>query len=361
MTVALAFFRQVLNESRTGVRQEGAVAKSKLRPGKASVSANRVAEMAGVSRSAVSRTFTDGASVSAETRAKVMAAAEKLGYHVNHLARGLIHHRSGIVCLIVAEMQAPFQAALIEAATRRLQDKGKVVMVLNTAGQPANVEAALRQTLNYRAEATVVVSGAPPQSLIETCLENGQRVILINRNDVIAGPQVLMIENEAAAAEACFILRRAGCRRLAVVGSTAGTPSIVARETAFAAAARDAGAEVTISRAGPTGYAAGAESARQLLAGSGRPDGVFCVTDLLALGFLDAARIEFRLRVPEDLCVVGFDDISAAGWLGYDLTTFRQPISEMAGHIADLLEQDEGDPAQTRFPARLVWRKTVRP
>lgn len=336
--------------------------KSKPKPKKASVSANKVAELAGVSRSAVSRTFTDGASVSTETRAKVMAAAEKLGYHVNHLARGLIHHRSGIVCLIVAEMQTPFQATFVEAATRRLQDKGKVVMVLNTAGQPANVEAALRQTLNYRAEATVVVSGAPPVSLVETCIENGQRVILINRDDAIDGPQMVMIENEAAAAEACFMLRRAGCRSLAVVGSTAGTPSIVARETAFLAAAERAGLTATLSRTGPTGYAAGAESARQLLAGSHRPDGVFCVTDLLALGFLDAARIEFRMTIPDDLCVIGFDDIAAAGWLGYDLTTFRQPINEIAAYIADLVEEDDSGPPQLRrFPAQVIWRKTVRP
>ncbi len=342
-------------------QEEVAVAKSKLKPKRASVSASKVAELAGVSRSAVSRTFTHGASVSPETRAKVLSAAEKLGYHVNHLARGLIHHRSGIVCLIVAEMQTPFQAGFVEAATRALQAKGKVVMVLNTAGQPANVEAALRQTLNYRAEATVVVSGAPPLSLVETCIENGQRVILINRNDPIEGPQFVMVENEAAATEAFFMLRRAGCRRLAVVSSTAGTPSLVARETAFAAAAGAAGIEVMTSRAGPTGYASGAESARQLLAGSNRPDGVFCVTDLLALGFLDAARIEFRLRVPDDLCVMGFDDIPAAGWLGHDLTTFRQPIAEMASHIAEMLEREDGDPPVMRFPARVVWRKTVRP
>ncbi|WP_347265789.1 substrate-binding domain-containing protein [Paracoccus sp. (in: a-proteobacteria)] len=331
-----------------------------VRPRKASVSARKVAELAGVSRSAVSRTFTPGASVAPETRARVLAAAETLGYHVNHLARGLIHHRSGIVCLIVAELQAPFQAGFVEAVTRRLQEQGKVVMVLNTAGQPANVEAALRQTLNYRAEATVVVSGAPPLSLVETCIENGQRVILINRDDPIAGPQFIRIDNEAAAAEACALLARAGCRRLAVVSSTAGTPAIVTRERAFVAAAQAAGLSIAVSRAGATGYVAGADSARQLLTGQGRPEGVFCVTDLLALGFLDAARIELGLRVPADLSVLGFDDIAAAGWLGYDLTTFRQPIAEIADHIAAMVGRDDGEPVEMRFPAQLVWRGTVR-
>lgn len=336
--------------------------KPKNKPKKPSVSASKVAELAGVSRSAVSRTFTDGASVSADTRARVLAAAEKLGYHVNHLARGLIHHRSGIVCLIVAELQTPFQSSFVEVLTHQLQAKGKVVMVLNTSGVAANVEAALRQTLNYRADATVVLSGAPPLSLIETCIDNGQRMILINRADARKGAHIVLIENEIAAAEACFMLRRAGCKRLAVVSSTAGTPSIVAREEAFVAAAREAGVEAVVSRAGPTGYAAGAESARQLLAGSKRPDGVFCATDLLALGFLDAARIEFKLSLPQDLCVVGFDDINAAGWLGYDLTTFRQPLPEIAAHIAAVLDEDEPEELQIRrFPAQVIWRKTVRP
>ncbi|WP_325168820.1 LacI family DNA-binding transcriptional regulator [Paracoccus caeni] len=329
---------------------------------KASVSANKVAELAGVSRSAVSRTFTDGASVSPKTRAKVMAAAEKLGYHVNHLARGLIHHRSGIVCIIVAELEAPHQAAIVEATTRELQAMGKVVMVLTTAGRPENVASALRQTLNYRADATIVVSGSPPSSLIETCIEHGQRVILINRDDAIKGPHFVLVENEVAAKEACLILKRAGCRHLALVSSTAGTPSLIARETAFLTAAEQSGLKVSVARAGPTGYGAGADGARQLLAASDRPDGAFCVTDLIALGFLDVARVEFRLRLPEDLCLIGFDDIPVAGWLGYDLTTFRQPVREMASHIAKVLEDEDGmENLTTHFPAQIVWRKTVRP
>ena len=86
------------------------------------VSAQMVAERAGVSRSAVSRTFTDGASVSAETRRKVQRAADELGYHVNQLARGLIQDRSNIVCLVVADMTTAIRARTVDILTRRLQD-----------------------------------------------------------------------------------------------------------------------------------------------------------------------------------------------------------------------------------------------
>jgi DNA-binding LacI/PurR family transcriptional regulator len=334
----------------------------KTKSRKASVSADKVAKLAGVSRSAVSRAFTDGASVSPETRARVLAAADQLGYHVNHLARGLLWHRTGIVCLIVAEMQAPFQASIVETVTRRLQAIGKVVMVLNTSGEPDGVEAALRQTLNYRADATVFISGTPPASLVNTCLENGQRVILINRADPIAGPEFISVENQSAALEACLMLKRAGCQRVAVINSTAGTPGLEMREKAFLEAAAIHGLEASVSRAGPTGYQTGVESARQVLATSQRPDGVFCVTDLLALGFMDAARLEFRMNIPDDLCVIGFDDIPEADWLGYELTTFRQPLNDIADHIANIVEKEDADAgAPTVLPTQVVWRKTVRP
>ncbi|WP_323013104.1 substrate-binding domain-containing protein [Devosia sp.] len=338
------------------------MSKPKTKTRKASVSADKVAELAGVSRSAVSRAFTDGASVSPETRAKVLAAAAQLGYHVNHLARGLLWHRTGIVCLIVAEMQAPFQASMVEVITRRLQAIGKVVMVLNTSGQADSVESALRQTLNYRADATVFISGTPPASLVNTCLENGQRVILINRADPIVGPEFISVENETAALEACLMLKRAGCQRVAVVSSTAGTPGLASRERTFLEAAAENGLEACVSRAGPTGYKTGADSARQLLATSRRPEGVFCVTDLLALGFMDVARLEFRMSIPQDLCVIGFDDIPESNWLGYELTTFRQPLQGIADQIASIVEKEDGEPgAPAILPTQVVWRKTVRP
>lgn len=328
---------------------------------KAPVSAVMVAQAAGVSRSAVSRTFTDGASVSPETRRKVLKAAEALGYHVNHLARGLIRHRSGIICLVVADMQTPYQAAFMDACTRKLQEIGKVVMVLNTSGDVGSVEAALRQTLNYRADATVVVSGSPSASLVKTCIDNGQRVILINRDDISDGAECLMVENAAAAREAYLMLRRAGCDRLAVVSSTAGTPSLSGRETSFVAMADAEGVPVQVTRTGATGYATGGDSARLMLSASQRPQGVFCVTDLLALGFLDAARRDFRLGVPEDLCVIGFDDIPEASWGSYELTTFRQPLEAISDHIARVIRDEEPSAEETRFALQTVWRKTVRP
>jgi DNA-binding LacI/PurR family transcriptional regulator len=332
--------------------------------GKSFVSAQQVADRAGVSRSAVSRTFTAGASVSDTTRRKVLTAAEALGYHVNHLARGLIQERTGIVCLIVADVNTPYQSKMLEALTRHLQEMNKVAMVINTSGDRESVERAVRQTLHYRADATVVLSGTPSATLIDTCISNGQRVILINRDDYESGPASVMVDNHRAAQEAFGMFRRAGCEKFAVVSSNAGTPSLIGRETAFVAVAKAAGFEVSVVRQGPTAYASGREAAHVLLSRADRATAFFCVTDLLALGFMDAARRSFALTIPDEICVIGFDDIPEAGWDSYNLTTFRQPVDEIVRWVGSVLENTgAGEPVarSTLLQAEPVWRQSVRP
>jgi DNA-binding LacI/PurR family transcriptional regulator len=236
-------------------------------------------------------------------------------------------------------------------------------MVLETSGPPENVDHALRQTLNYRADATVVLSGSPPHSLIRTCLDNGQRLILINRDDQLSGPLNISLDNRGAARTAFRTLAEAGCRRLALVNSEAGTPSLTAREEAFAESARQEGLEPMVTRNGRTSYEAGVLGARRLFsAGDHRPDGAFCVTDLIACGFMDAARHEFGLAIPRDLSVIGFDDIEQAGWASYRLTSFSPDVTALAGRVVELVtmtgETEEGHHELIEVP--LVVRDTVR-
>jgi DNA-binding LacI/PurR family transcriptional regulator len=337
------------------------VTNSSSQRGNGFVSAQKVAERAGVSRSAVSRTFTDGASVSEETRLKVLKAAEELGYHVNHLARGLIRERSNIVSLVVSEVASPFQARLMDAITRALQLQNRVALVINTSGDDESAAQALKQSLNYRADATVVLTGTPSSSLVDTCLANGQHVILINRGETPDGADRITVNNAAAAREAFLLHQRAGAKRHVVVASTNRTPSLVARETAYVEAAEQAGVEVEVVFAGPTSYQSGQEAARQVLARSNAADAAFCVTDLLALGFMDSARLEFDLNIPRDCCVIGFDDIDQGGWDSYGLTTFRQPINQIARHISRLLDNEEAAGEGVTFETQLIWRRSVRP
>lgn len=324
-------------------------------------SATEVARLAGVSRSAVSRTFTPGRSVSDETRSKVLAAAEALNYHVNHLARGLSKEASRPVCILGGNLSSPYQSRLLEHLTLRLHKAGRAVMVINTDDGEASAKEALQKTLNYRSTATIVLSGKPPVSLIERCLQSGQQVILINRLGQFPHAENIDLDYSSIMKEAFNHLMAAGCQRLAIVSSTARSPSMVVRETRFLEAAEEAGSEVALIRPGNTSYQTGVLAAHELLSQEKRPDGIFCVTDLIACGFIDAARHDFGLNIPQDICVIGFDNIEQASWLGYQLTTFAQPLAEMAEAACERLLSPCGKKTGSQlFDARLVRRKTLR-
>ncbi|MGL4968062.1 MAG: LacI family DNA-binding transcriptional regulator [Inquilinus sp.] len=325
-------------------------------------SAQQVADRAGVSRSAVSRTFTPGASVSAETRRRVLAAAEALGYHVNHLARGLTRRSSNIVCIVASDLETPLRSRMVGALIDRLQHSGRVAMLIGTSGRgDADARSALRQILNYRADATIVLSGTPSEDITRLCIAAGQRVVLINRDDRIEGPDNIAIDSALPGRLAAAAFRRAGCRRLCLVTSAQGTPALLAREASFLSAARAEGIEPAVWRGGRTVYATGRAAAHDLLLRPDRPDAAFCISDLVAFGFLDAARHDLGLRVPEDLCVIGFDNTEQAGWSAYDLTTFDQSVDATGDAVMAALDAPEGTaPLRLTIPAPLVWRRTVR-
>lgn len=326
------------------------------------VSAQEVAERAGVSRSAVSRTFTPGASVSPETRRKVLEAADALGYHVNHLARGLMRNESGIVCLIVSEIGTPYRSALLRALTQQLQLSGKIAMLINTDRSDGSVDRALQQAIRYRADASIILSGLPDKRIAQLCLRNGQRLVLINRDDGQDGPLRINLDDAEAARRILTAFLRAGCRKLAFANSESATPSLMARETGFRAAAKEMGIEVKVARHGATGYEAGRVLAQRLLTMAERPDAVFCATDLIACGFMDAARHQFSISIPEQLCVAGFDNIEQASWTSYDLTTFAQPVEEIAREAVAWLSAGSPDGARqhVELHAELVWRSSIR-
>ncbi len=325
------------------------------------VSAKDVADRAGVSRSAVSRTFTPGASVSEETRRKVVEAAEALGYHVNHLARGLMRNESGLVCLIVSEIDTPYRANLIRALSRQLQNASKIAMLINTDRPDKSVDDALRLAISYRADASIVLSGMPDKSITDLCVKSGQRLVLINRDEQREGALMINLHDREAARRAFIAFHRAGCRRFAFANSDAGTPSLMAREEGFCQAAREHGIEVVVERFGATRYQSGVTLAQRLLTREARPDAIFCANDLLACGVMDTARHQFKLAIPDDLCVAGFDDIEQASWASYQLTTFAQPVERIAEEAVAWLGQPMvSDNSSCKLSAELIWRGSVR-
>lgn len=306
------------------------------------VSAQQVARLAGVSRSAVSRAFTPGASIAAETREKVMEAAAQLGYQVNDLARGLLANRSRLVGLVVTKPELGFRAHLVAALTRALIKRGNIPFLINTGDTEQDLEAARAALFGYRAEATIILSGSPPASFVELARRNGQPLVMLGRSEPDCDH--VRIDNHGAAAKAAALFVANGLTKLGLAGSESTTPSNMERERSFVEEAQRLGASVKVARGRDSDYAGGQKAAEMLLSGSDRPQGIFCVNDLIAFGLLDAARTRYSLETPRDLSVIGFDDIPEASWDAYQLSTFRQDPEEMAAHAIEQMERRIADP-----------------
>lgn len=329
---------------------------------RAFVTAADVARRAGVSRSAVSRTFTPGASVSHEARRRILKAATHLGYRVNRLAQSLNQARSNVIGLVGTNLQQPFHAELLATLSAALLADGFQCMLLNAANAGRDIGAVMARVLEYRVAAIVVMSGTPPARIVEECLDNGVPVVLINKLLPKLPVDTVVADHAAGGRQAAQHLLDAGCRHLAIVSSAAHTASLMGRINGFQAQVALHGASVRLWQQGPTDYSSGREAALALLADD-QIDGVFCVTDLLALGFLDAARTECGRRVPDSLSVIGFDDIPQSAWSAYRLTTFRQPVRALTRAVMAAIRRAEdriAARAPATVPVNLVVRSTVR-
>ncbi|MEB2843175.1 LacI family DNA-binding transcriptional regulator [Endobacterium cereale] len=323
------------------------------------VSAQQVAELAGVSRSAVSRTFTKGASVAPATREKVLAAAKSLGYHVNDLARGVLNNQSRLVGIVAMKPELGFRAHLTAALAKALIRRGSIPILINTGQTEAELLAAQKMLIGHRAEATIVLSGSPPAAFFEEAQRNGQPLVMIGRSETDADH--VRAGNAEASTDAAEAFAGAGRRYLAVATSSSGTPAIRERETAFVTAAQAAGCRTSVAEGGQeSDYMTGLAAGRKLFAGNDYPDAVFCTNDLIAFGVIDHLRKERGLRVPEDVAVIGFDDVPEAAWLSFRLTTFRQDPIVMADRAVELLQRRIDNPDAPPFQERVIPELVVR-
>jgi DNA-binding LacI/PurR family transcriptional regulator len=244
--------------------------------------------------------------------------------------------------------------------TEVFQSAGKVTLLINTNGSDASVKDALMQAIRFRTETAVVLSGTPDQSIAEACQSNGIKLVLINRADEIENALHILPDNDSVGEIALNALLNAGCKTIALANSDTQTASILARERSFIKAAQARGIAVRRCTSGLTTYESGLEIGTDLFSRGTRPDGVFCTTDLIACGVMDVARQRFGLQIPQDLSVIGFDDIAQAGWEAYQLTTFRQPIEKISQACLDWSLENGEEGGKIIIPVRLVLRESLR-
>jgi DNA-binding LacI/PurR family transcriptional regulator len=291
------------------------------------VTARELARRLGVSQSMVSRAFSTNASIAPAMREKVMEAALALGYQPNVIARSLSTRRSNIVGIVMASMTNPFYPELLEQLTRALQQVGLQTLLFH-APPGEDVDSQLPLLLQYQVDAVVIASASISSAMARDWTATGRPAILFNR--IVPGADVTTVscDNLAGGRAVADHLVGLGRRRIAYVAGRADTSTNAEREAGFTERLAALGCPLH-ARAGGTdfGYEQGYRATLELSAA--RPDAIFYGNDITALGGMDALRQALSLRIPEDVAVVGFDDIAMAAWPSYQLTTVRQPIAAM--------------------------------
>jgi LacI family transcriptional regulator, repressor for deo operon, udp, cdd, tsx, nupC, and nupG len=311
-----------------------------------------VADLAGVSTATVSRALGTPAAVGEATRARVLEAVRATGYRVNRAARDLRRTRAGAVLVLVPNLANPFFSAILAAIADVCAEAGLTVQVADTVRGDARLA---NLAHDGRADGVILLDGAQPPALLQ-----GLGLPLVTACEWVPGLETTgcRIDNAAAARLAVRHLRDLGHRRLAHVAGPEGNVLSAARIEGFREAA-DGG----VILPGDFGLESGVAAARQWLTLPDRPTGVFCASDAMALGFISECAAQ-GVRVPEDVSVVGFDDIELAQRSIPPLTTVHQPRAEIGRRAAmQLVALFDGGPGtgMETLPVELAVRGSTTP
>lgn len=320
-----------------------------------------VADLAGVSRSAVSRCFTPGASVSAQMRARVMTAAEALGYSPNLLARSLTTRQTGMVGLVLNNFHNPVFLQIFDLFTRGLQDRGLRPLLVNLSNEtdPARSVQMLRQ---YSADGVVVASSELPNTFAESFKAAGiPTVLAFGRGSGTPAVDVVSIDNHAAGQMAARALVARGYRHLGFIGGPERATTTMDRWAGFA---EIAGQGVAARFSGDYSFEAGRRAMLAEIDSGHLAQAYFCADDVLSIGAISALR-DRGFGVPQDVGVIGLNDMEMADWANIRLTTIRQPFAEMVEivleRLVQLMANPESPPQARILPCTLTERDTLRP
>lgn len=335
-------------------RKEGEV---RVRP----VVMSDVAREAGVSQQTVSRVLHDHPSVRPETRARVNAAIERLGYRPNLAARSLAAGRSRTVGVLLTSQLSHGTAAIFAAIADSARQEGYQLVVVSARDDSSvSVAMALDELAGYRVEVSIILARRIA-ALDELGTKPASRPrILVAGQGGIAGVTTVAIDQTSGAIAATEHLLRTGRRRLVHVAGDLSNVDAVARRDAFVRTCADAGVEAVVVDSGAWSAEAGARAGAEALGAS--PDGVFAANDDLALGVMRALH-DAGYRVPDHVGLIGFDDVPSSRMLVPSLTTVVQDFRALGRAVmAQVVAVADGEePEDVLLPARLVIRESTRP
>ncbi len=315
------------------------------------VTAVDVAERAGVSQSAVSRVFTPGASVSPQTKNKVLKVAMELGYRPNSLARAMVSGKSRMIGLVVAYLQNQFYPEAIEKLSKAMQERNYHLLVFMTSKTEGDVSEVLDEILDYQVDGIIAASVALSSDLSKRCANAGVPVVLFNRSQDDDSLSSVTSENYQGGRKIAEHLIATGHQRISFIAGWEGASTQRDRQAGFIDALQDAGVDLW-SRGVGNFVMEDAKSATHAMFSGGvenGPDAIFVANDHMAFAVMDTLRFELGIAVPQQVSVIGYDDVPAASWPSYNLTTVRQPTNQMVTATVDLLlaQVENTDPSST--------------
>jgi DNA-binding LacI/PurR family transcriptional regulator len=321
-----------------------------------------VAKRAGVSRSAVSRVFTPGASVSPRTAQKVREAAEALGYRPNVLARAMLTGKSKIIGLVVAYLDNHFYPTVLELLSAALEREGYHVLVFMASHTADDIGDVVSQILDYQVDGLVLASVALSSDLADRCRASGVPVLLFNRKLETEGELAVVSDNRMGGRLAAEHLISLGRTRIGHIAGWEGASTQRDREAGLMDGLRAAGLGLFAREVGDFRLPRAKDAARRMFDTDQRPDAVFVANDYMAFGVMDVLRAELGLSVPEDVAVIGFDDVPSAAWPAYSLTTIKQDAEAMVAATVNALMSEIGGTEITSpdpLPVSLIRRRSA--
>ncbi|MGI5507350.1 LacI family DNA-binding transcriptional regulator [Lentzea sp. CA-135723] len=333
-------------------------------PPRSRVTIRDVAAQAGVSVATVSKVLNNRYGVSPDTFARVTAVIKDLGYEASLVAQSLRNRRTNVIGILVADIE-PFSTELLKGAADAIRGTGFELVVYSAGGRTGDPTGWELRYLT-RLSGTLVDGAVLVTPAVDLEGIPGTPVVAVDPHTGRAALPTVDSDNLHGGRLATEHLLSLGHTRIAMLTGRADLKSAQQRETGYRGALASAGVPVdeNLVRRGDYDAKVATESARELLAGPDRPTAIFAANDTTAIAAIEAAR-ELGLRVPEDLSVVGFDNIPESALCAPPITTVQQPIREMGHRALELLVRlingEETADTHITLGTELVVRQSTRP
>lgn len=323
-----------------------------------------VAALAGVSFATVSRALDDRPEISGETKRRVREACAQLGYVPNAAARGLAGQATHTLGLIVPDVSNPYFSGVVTAIERRASESGYRVLVSNSLRDEKKELRAVENLLARQIDGLIISALSPASQHAHSALVGSLPCVYLGVNHD-SNCSYIMVDNEVGAYEAARYLLELGHRRIVYLGGRDSSLTLIQRRVGFFRAMREYGlsGEVFTAEGDPAAIRQWSRAqAIELFRAPDRPDAIFAFSDMIAMKVLEAAE-ECGVKVPEDVSLMGFDNMSLAALPRIALTTVSQHKFDQGRLAVDrLLEQIGGERRYTAdiMEPELIIRSTCK-